>query len=495
VEAMKRVLIIGGGIAGLTAGVFAQRAGFKSIILEKHSIPGGECTGWDRGEYHIDGCIHWLTGTKEGHELNRLWKQVGALENVEIYKPDKFATVEHMGKQLSIYRDLNRLREQLLEASPEDEAETEQLISRVKALGDVGIPSDKPIDLMSPIELVKLGMSMRNEGKVTKALSKLSVKEYGARFKSPLIRKALSAIVPSEYSAVSLIFTLAVFAGGNGDYPLGGSRAMARRMAEKYLSLGGELRVNTEAEEIIVENGTAAGVFMKDGSFEKGDYIIPACDTHVTFNRLLKGMYFDKQLEERYCNPSQYPLYSCLYLSFAVDEDMKDYPESFVFDTAPISCGIKKYSDIYMHHYCFDSFAPKGKSVLICTFMTDEADYHFWKGLKQEPSKYVEEKRRLADKVIAAIEARFPELQGKISLLDAATPLTYERYCGAYQGAWMSFALLPGSKQMLHNGRVKGIDNLYMAGQWLIPPGGLPVALVTGKWAIQRICKKEKLRI
>ena len=51
----------------------------------------------------------------------------------------------------------------------------------------------------------------------------------------------------------------------------------------------------------------------------------------------------------------------------------------------------------------------------------------------------------------------------------------------------------PKSEQMIHNGRIKGIDNLYMSGQWLMPPGGLPVALVTGKWAIQRICKKEKI--
>lgn len=492
---MKKVLIIGGGIAGLTAGVFAQRAGFKSIILEKHNIPGGECTGWDRGEYHIDGCIHWLTGTKEGHKLNKLWKQVGALENVEIYKPDKLGIVEHMGKQLCIYRDLNLLREHLLEASPEDEAEIEQLIGWVKALEDVGIPSDKPIDLMSPIDLIMLGISMRNQSKVSKALSKVSVKEYASRFKSPLIRKALSTIVPSEYSAIALIFTLAVFTGGNGDYPLGGSRAMARRMAEKYQSLGGDLRLNAEVEEIVVENGTAKGVLMKDGSIETGDYVIPACDTHVTFNRLLKGMYFDKQLEERYSNPSLYPLYSCVYLSFAVDQDMKDYPETLAFDTAPFNCGNKQYNELLIHHYCFDRFAPEGKSALISILMTDEADYQYWKGLRQDPARYKEEKRSLSEKVIAAIEARFPELRGKITALDAATPLTYERYCGAYKGAWMSFAMLPGSKQMLHNGRIKGIGNICMAGQWLMPPGGLPAALVTGKWAVQRICKKEKLRI
>ena len=70
---MKKIVIIGGGVSGLTAGILAQKNGFESIILEKHHTMGGECTGWDRQGYHIDGCIHWLVGTKEGTPIRRLW--------------------------------------------------------------------------------------------------------------------------------------------------------------------------------------------------------------------------------------------------------------------------------------------------------------------------------------------------------------------------------------------------------------------------------------
>jgi phytoene dehydrogenase-like protein len=55
----------------------------------------------------------------------------------------------------------------------------------------------------------------------------------------------------------------------------------------------------------------------------------------------------------------------------------------------------------------------------------------------------------------------------------------------------MSWGGTPQSKSLTHDGRAAGIDNLFMAGQWLMPPGGLPAA-VTGKWAIQRILKQEK---
>ncbi|MBQ1180991.1 MAG: FAD-dependent oxidoreductase, partial [Treponema sp.] len=40
----KNVIIIGAGIAGLSAGVYAAKAGFKTTILESHIIPGGLST-------------------------------------------------------------------------------------------------------------------------------------------------------------------------------------------------------------------------------------------------------------------------------------------------------------------------------------------------------------------------------------------------------------------------------------------------------------------
>ncbi len=460
----------------------------KNIVF-----PGGECTGWDRDGFHIDGCIQWLTGTKDGDELNQLWKQVGALENVKIHKLTKFITVEFEGKQLSIERDLNLLREHLLEISPVDRSEIENLTAWIEALADSAMPTGKPFDMMNLWEIIKFGISMKDAGKIMKTLSKLSVEEYASRFKSPLIRKLLNTIVPPKYSAVSLLFTLATFVGGNGDLPSGGSRAMAERMADKYMSLGGKVVVNSEVEEILIENGVAKGVLLKNGDKEFGSYIIPACDTHVTFDKLLKGRYIDAKFAERYSDPNRYPLSSCVYLSFAVDANLQDYPVNFVFESTPFTCGDKQYADVSFHHYCYENFAPENKSIIISAFSTDLEDYLFWKNLKQNPAKYKEAKLELAGKIIARIEERFPELKGKITTLDVATPLTYERYCGAYQGAWMSFITTPESKQMIHKGKIKRIKNLYLTGQWLMPSGGLPVALITGKWAIQRICKKEQV--
>jgi phytoene dehydrogenase-like protein len=75
--------------------------------------------------------------------------------------------------------------------------------------------------------------------------------------------------------------------------------------------------------------------------------------------------------------------------------------------------------------------------------------------------------------------------------LDSWTPLTYERYCNAYHGSYMSFVTTPEGKQIKMKGTIKGINNLYVAGQWTNSPGGLPVAVASGKFAVQRILKKN----
>ena len=163
---MKKIVIIGGGIAGLTAGIFAQKNGFESTILEKHHTLGGECTGWDRQGYHIDGCIHWLVGTKEGSPLRELWDKVGALDGVDIYEPDSFMAVEHEGVTVHFYRDLDRMKESWFQISPQDKGAIEELCADIGKLHSFTFPVGKPQDMMNFIEKVKYMLSMKDIGPV-----------------------------------------------------------------------------------------------------------------------------------------------------------------------------------------------------------------------------------------------------------------------------------------------------------------------------------------
>lgn len=118
---MKKIVIIGGGIAGLSASVYAQKNGFEAVIYEKNPIMGGQCTGWTRDGYHIDNCIHWLTGTQENTPLRKVWEDVGALgSDTEIIHPDSFFTIELDGNIITLWHDLERTRTEMLALSPTD---------------------------------------------------------------------------------------------------------------------------------------------------------------------------------------------------------------------------------------------------------------------------------------------------------------------------------------------------------------------------------------
>ncbi|RME34100.1 MAG: NAD(P)/FAD-dependent oxidoreductase [Thermoflexia bacterium] len=82
-ETKRSVIIIGAGVAGLSAGRYAQMYGYQSHIFEMHTLPGGLCTSWQRKGYTIDGCIHWLVGSSPSSPLYPLWEEVGAVRGKE----------------------------------------------------------------------------------------------------------------------------------------------------------------------------------------------------------------------------------------------------------------------------------------------------------------------------------------------------------------------------------------------------------------------------
>jgi phytoene dehydrogenase-like protein len=157
-----------------------------------------------------------------------------------------------------------------------------------------------------------------------------------------------------------------------------------------------------------------------------------------------------------------------------------------------ISSGGKPLDYLQLTHYGYESdFAPPGHTVMTLAINQFAPELDYWQEIYTDKESYGQEKRRIGELVLGALHTRFPEMQGKLTLLDVATPATYTRYCNAYKGAFMAFWPTLTGKELNHSGRIKGLENLWLSGQWLQPPGGLPNALITGKDTIVRICQQE----
>ncbi len=492
---MKKIVIIGGGIAGLTAGIFAIKNNFEPIILEKNSIVGGECTGWDREGYHIDGCIHWLVGTKEGTPIRNLWDAVGALKSVEIYEPESFMSFDYKNHRVHFYRDLKRMEKSWLEISPADEEAIKEFCNDISKLHNFNFPVAKPMDLMNIFEKIKFMFSMKDIGPLMNKYGKLRLTELADKFKHPALRAAIGSFLPAgDYSAISVIFPLGTFTGGQSSIPMGGSKAMAMRMLEYYKSLGGIVETNCEVVSVDIDESKVLSVKGKNDQVYTGDYFVAALDAKELFSKLLEGEYNDKAFEKRFRNISDYPLASNIYIGISYKGEIKNLPRTLKFPVNDVNIhqNNKKLEYLQMTHYGYESdFAPEGHTAITVAINQFETELDWWEKLCENKSLYEKEKVRIGAEVIKAIENQIPSMKDQLKVLDVATPQTYVRYCNAYRGAFMGFWPTINGKEMQHIGNIKGLDNIFLSGQWLQPPGGLPTALITGKDTIMRLCKKE----
>ncbi len=484
---MKKLIIVGAGISGLTAGVYALQSGFDVTIYESHTIPGGASTSWRRKGYLFEGGMHWLTGSSPKTPINKIWREVGALDDdVTIYNRDPFMVIEQDGQTAYLYRDLDKLRQHFTEISPEDEKEIIKFCGDIKKFTKVTMPlsdlKDLKVKNKSTFSLFGL-LGMLPALPRISFYTKQSSKEFAERFRSPILQNILMNIAGPDYNATAMAFTMATLASGDGGYPEGGSLSMAARMAKRFEALGGKIQYKKEVNKVLVQNGAACGVIINDEEV-KADAVIVTQDTLVAIDTL-----FDPPIQEPWAQKMRNSIIPVLntFISVGVEADLSDVPESLSFITdEPLLCGGVQEHSIGLNNYAgYKGYAPKGCTALTCIISGDS--YDFWKACK-ENGTYQVEKQKLAEAFINILAKKYPQTTGKIAVWDVATPLTYERYLHSYKGSWMSI-MGKGSKMESYPSKPESIKNVYFAGQRIMVPGGLPVAAETGRKAVQYLCR------
>lgn len=465
-ENKGKVVIIGGGIAGLSAGIHALKAGYCAHIIESGNI-GGECCAWKRDGAVIDGCIHWLTGTDDGDDLYDLWRNIGF--EGEFYSPNSWLRFESGDSAITVWRDLDRFGSELINASA-DEADKQKVIKfikHVRKLFDYQIPTEKGYGFLKAMTdlkyLPEIIYLMR------------SCDEAAQTFNSPVLKDFFAHAMRPEFPLFSLAFTIATFCSGNGDIPRGGSAEFVKAIYNKYKELGGTKQKAKAVSFTRLANRISA-VVTEDGDSIEGDYFIPTCDIHIT--QKLLGT------EPLIPSTDSANVISCAMVAFETTADCIDMPIETSFECEPFMAAGRTYSRMGLRCYNYEKFSPKG--TVLTAYIDccgDECD--MWLALGSDGKRYENSKQTLAQTVTDRVKARFPQFSD-IKVLDIVTPVTFNRYTGAHKGAYMAFMPKRPSLRAA-NLKVEGFDNLVLAGQWTIPPGGLPMAAVSGANAVSVI--------
>jgi phytoene dehydrogenase-like protein len=213
-------------------------------------------------------------------------------------------------------------------------------------------------------------------------------------------------------------------------------------------------------------------VRLAGGEEVPADIVISAADGHSTIYGLLEARYLSEKAKDWYEGMPTFPAY--IQISLGVDRDMSGEPRLryWRMGKPPMIAGREAPFMILRNHSFDGTLAPKGKTPLVLRFFSD---FGHWEESARDREKYRSEKVALAKAAIAEVEKLYPGIGEQIEVVDAATM------------SWLPTAL-NFAKSL--DKTMPGLEAFYMAGQWLIPGGGLPKALKTGRDVVQMICKK-----
>jgi phytoene dehydrogenase-like protein len=491
----KSVIIIGAGIGGLAAGCYAQMNGYKTRIFEMGDKPGGLCTAWQRKGYTIDGCLHWLVGSAPGSDFYNIWQELGIVRGQQIYDPDRFFRFESRdGKVFDLFTDVKKLEQHMLQIAPEDAAQIKETVFAIRRFGKLNMPVEKAPELYSKLDGLKFMLRLMPVMQTFSKYSRMPVKEFAAKFKNTLLRESFLSIWPPEFSTMFLLMTLTWMDRKQAGYVIGGSMKVSRALEARYKDLGGEIIYKARADKILVEDNKAVGIRLEDGSEFRADYIVSAADGHATIFNMLQGKYLDDKIRGYY---ESLPVFNPLvYVGLGINRKFDDLPpiiSGLVMEQeTPVEiAGVEqKWLCARINNYD-PTLSPEGKSVV--TFMI-ETSYSYWDSLHKDTTKYQEEKQRIAERLVGALEKRFPGIKSQVEMIDIATPVTFERYTGNWKGSYEGWLLTGDNVTLTMDKTLPGLDNFYMAGQWVMPGGGLPSGAMTGRYVTQLMCKKDGIK-
>jgi phytoene dehydrogenase-like protein len=493
----KSIIIIGAGLTGLSAGCYGQMNGYRTSIFEMHDKAGGVCTGWTRKGYTIDGAMNWLVGTSPENAFYHIWEELGAIQGQTIVNHEQYLRIEDKsGKVFTVYSDIDRLEQHMKKLALEDKDIIDEFIKNIRACTRIDMPVEKARETYSFIDVIKM-VKMLSYLRFIRKWGKISTLDFARRFKNPFLREVLARAFAGDLvdmPVLAMFMTLAWLHQKAAGYPIGGALGLTHAIEGRYLGLGGELHFSARVDKILVENNKAVGVRLADGTEHRADFVISAADGRTTIFDMLDGKYIDDKIRGYYDQPQLFP--PLIYVGLGVARSFNDITSSvagiqYPLDK-PVTIAGKEHKGLGVLIYNFDpTLAPAGKTVLKVQFNTD---YDYWKKLRQEPERYKAEKERIADQVVALLDQRFPGLGAQVEMRDVATPITWERYTGNWRGSYEGW--LPTTKTFMSqmSKTLPGLENFYMAGQWVEPGGGMPAAAMSGRNVTQIICKKDKKR-
>ena len=507
-------IIIGSGMGGLATAAILSKEGQKVLVLEKHYTAGGFTHVFKRKGFEWDVGIHYIGEMQR--ETSILKKLFDYITNDKLKWADMGAIYDRIvigDTHYDFRKGVGNFKKQLITYFPEEKqaihSYVDLIFKAVKTSKNYYISKAIPPFLNALFgKILKKPFYRFSDQTTYEVLKKLTANEK--------LIKVLSAQygdygLPPKQSSFAMHASVVRHYFDGGSFPVGGSSQIVKTIDPIIASAGGTILVSAEVESISIENSTAVGVRMKDGTLFRAKNIVSNAGIMTTYNSLLPTKTVEKHnLLNQLKKVKRSVSHASLYIGL---------------DGSPEELGIPKFNywvypkegdhDQCVKNYLNDLSQPfplvylsfpsakdpdwsnryPGKSTIDVITLIPYDAFEEWADTpwKKRGKAYEAKKEYIAQRLLKEVYKQLPQVEGKINFYELSSPLSTQHFTNYEKGEIYGLDHSPSRFRQSFLKPKTPIKNLYLTGQDIVS-AGVGGALFSGVLAAMAMTGKNVLK-
>ena len=486
-------VVIGGGNGGLVAAIRLLQGGAKTLLVEKHNLPGGFATSFRRGRFEFEASLHELNDfgpENNAGDVRRLFDSLGVTDKIDWLEiPEAYRVIvksENLDATMPFGVDnfINTMEKYVPGSRPSMEKFFQlckDIHSAQAYTNSVNGNTDSKVMLRDYDNFVRVGSYSVNEVLETLKMPK----------KAQDILNAYWCYLGADGDNLSFVHYASMvyrYITKGASMPKSRSHEISLALVERIRELGGDVWMNTEATKIKTDsNGAVCGVVLDDGTEIETRHVVANCAPHIVFGKMMDNVPTEvvKATNARKFAGRGWSMF--LGLNKSCEELGIENHNYFLYDTSDTVKQYKLMEKISTNegqatvclNRAYPECSPKGTTMMYFTtlYMSDD-----WGNV--EPKDYFKVKNQVAKRMIERFEKDTGTVIAPyIEEISVATPMTYARYCGHPEGVIYGYesqywdGLTPRLMMMKEDHKIQG---LRFAGGYAMRLSGYSSAYFSG---------------
>ena len=475
---MKKCIIIGSGLGGLSTGVILSKNGYDVTILEQASQVGGCLQCFTRDGVKFETGMHFIGSLDDGQVLSHYFNYLGIKDKVVLNRldPKAYDVVSLQGERFAFPNGREAFIEKFAQRFPDQRENLERYCDLVEQVASLS-----PFrDLQHVVD--------ENRFIDNKLLYQSLSDVIDQTITDPLLREVLVGNLSlyaaqrgkTPFATHAFIFD---FYNSSAFRIVGGSDAIVKALTEVFEQHGGKVLTRRKVTKILVEGKKASGVLTANGEKFTADVVISDVNPKQMIGMVDDGV-FTQAYKSRIKSIADTTAVFSLFLRFK--EGAMPYLNSNFYGFSTDSPW-QMNGDIgdtwpqgylYMHH-CHEPNPKYARGGVVLAYMSMDA-VRKWRdtSIGHRGDDYERFKAHMAERLLDSVEKDFPGLRDAIEAYYAASPLTYRDYTSTPEGS------IYGLEKNVNNiaDRVSyktKVSNLLLVGQNINSHGMLGVLVGT----------------